>query len=307
MDGPPRYYQPLSGDEEEELRAQLEEKDGTEWNASDSEIIPTNTRSFIFYMSILLLSLSANVLLVLDNAKLRIARDSAKTQFSGLTFDTPTPYHAMTEYWHANATEDEMDAAWDAIDTGPMAVALHDKFAKRVGLSATTRFPWDTERGVYYLKGMHDLHCLVCHMSEGLKSQLSPLQKLVRKAIVSKHNNSTQTFDLRHMYHCLDGLRQDIMCMADDTPMPAPARHHVGDGQIRKCRNWNKMIDWAMEPERHACYKWDDYREATNTLELFAHCPPESPYYEFQEAYFEYHGHKDPYEPRSGGEPVVIF
>ncbi|KAH6514149.1 hypothetical protein HBI81_209680 [Parastagonospora nodorum] len=291
MDGPPRYYQPLSGEDEKSLRAQLDEKDGTEWNASDSEIIPTNTRSFIFYMSILLLSLSANILLVFDNAKLRIARDAAQTRFSGLSFDTPTPYHAMTDYWHLNATETEMDAAWDAIDTGSMAVALHDDFAKRVDLPATTRFPWDTERGVYYLKGVHDLHCL----------------KLIRKAIVSKHNNSTQTFDIRHMYHCLDGLRQDIMCMADDTPMPAPAKHHVGDGQIRKCRNWKKMIDWANEPERHACYKWDDYREATNTLELFAHCPPDSPYREFQEAYFEYHGHKDPYEPSSGGEPVVIF
>jgi hypothetical protein len=161
MDGPPRYYQPLSPDDEEDLRAQIEEKDGTAWNANDSEIIPTNTRSFIFYMSILLLSLSANVLLVMDNAKLRIARDSMKTPFSGLSFDTPTPYHAMTKYWHSNATDAEMETAWDAIDTGPMAVALHDDFAKRVGLPATSRFPWDTERGVYYLKGVHDLHCLV--------------------------------------------------------------------------------------------------------------------------------------------------
>jgi hypothetical protein len=97
------------------------------------------------------------------------------------------------------------------------------------------------------------------------------------------------------------------MCMADDTPMPAPARHHIGDGQIRQCRDWNQMINWALEPERHACYAWDDYREATNTLELFAHCPPESPYRDFQQAYFEYHGHKDPYEVKSGEEPVVIF
>ncbi|KAL5117130.1 hypothetical protein ACEQ8H_004955 [Pleosporales sp. CAS-2024a] len=291
MDGPPRYYQPLSGDEAAELRAQLQEKDGTAWDARDSEIIPTNTKFFVFYMSMLLLSLSANVLLVMQNAKLRIARDKLKTPYSRLSFDTPTPYHAMTEFWSFNATEPDLDSAWDAIDTGPMAVALHDDFATRVGLPPTTRFPWDTERGVYYLKGVHDLHCL----------------KLIHKAISSKHTNATQTFDLRHIYHCIDGLRQDIMCMADDTPMPAPARHHVGDGQIRQCRNWTQMINWAMEPERHACYKWDDYREATNTLELFAHCPPDSPYRHVQEAYFDYHGHKDPYESRSGEDAVVIF
>jgi hypothetical protein len=161
MEGPPRY-QPLSRDDEEDMRAPLEEKDGIAWNADDTEIIPTNRRSFILYLSILLLSLSANVVLVMDNAKLRIVRDGVKTAFSGLTFDTPTPYHAATEYWDLNASEKDMNAAWDAIDTGPMAVALLDDYVTMTGLPPSTRFPWDTDRGVYYLKGLHDLHCLVC-------------------------------------------------------------------------------------------------------------------------------------------------
>jgi hypothetical protein len=160
MDGPPKY-QPLSRDDEEEILAQLEEKDGTAWNSNDTEIIPTNKLSFIVYLCIILLSLSANVLLVMDNAKLRIVRDSAKTPFSGLTFNTLVPYHAVTKYWDPNATDIDLQSAWDAIDTGPMAVALHDDYVKRVGLPPTTRFPWDTERSVYYLKGLHDLHCLV--------------------------------------------------------------------------------------------------------------------------------------------------
>jgi len=160
MDGPPRY-QPLSREDEDEIQAQLEEKDGTAWNAKDTEIIPTNTWSFVVYLSLILLSLSANILLVMDNARLRIAQNHEKTAFSGLSFNTPKPYHAMTEFWHPNASDSDMEAAWDAIDTGPMAVALHDNFAKRVALPPTTRFPWDTERSVYYLKGIHDLHCLV--------------------------------------------------------------------------------------------------------------------------------------------------
>jgi hypothetical protein len=306
MEGPPKY-QPVSRDDDEYILAQLEEKDGTEWNANSTEIIPTNKPSFIVYLSIILLSLSANVLLVMDNAKLRIVRDSVKTPFSGLTFDTPTPYHGVTKYWDPNATESEVQAAWDAIDTGPMAVALHDDYVKKVGLPPTTRFPWDTERSVYYLKGLHDLHCLVRCAGRTHANITNLRQKLIRRAIASKHSGAEQHFSLDHIYHCLDGLRQDIVCMADDTPMPAPAGHHIGDGQIRQCRDWNHMIDWALEPERHACYKWDDYREATNTLELFAHCPPGSPYRDFQRAYFEYHGHQDPYEAKVGQEPVVIF
>ncbi|KAH7072347.1 hypothetical protein FB567DRAFT_554024 [Paraphoma chrysanthemicola] len=290
MERPPKY-QPLSRDEQEALQSQLEEKDETAWNANDTNIIPANTRSFVLYLSIMLLSFSANILLIMENAKMRVAQNGVKTAFSGLTFSKSTAYHAMTDFWNPNVSENVMNAAWDSIDTNPIAVALDDKYVEVAGLPPTTRFPWDTERSVYYLKGIHDLHCL----------------KLIRKAIVSKHKGENQTFSLHHIYHCLDGLRQDIMCMADDTPMPSPSDHHVGDGQIRQCRDWSQMIDWALEPKRNACYKWDDYREATNTLELFAHCPPDSPYYDFQQAYFEYHGHQDTYEVVESSEPTIAF
>ena len=97
------------------------------------------------------------------------------------------------------------------------------------------------------------------------------------------------------------------MCAADDTPMPAPFSHQVGDDQLRKCRDWDKLIAWARRPDQHACYKFDDYREATNTLENFAFCPPTSPYQDFQRAYFEHHGHKDPYEQNENAEDVIVF
>jgi len=80
---------------------------------------------------------------------------------AGLAFDTPVPYQAMSEFWHPNSSDGDMEAAWDAIDTNPVAVALEDTWTKRVGLSPSTPFPWDTERSVYYVKSVHDLHCLV--------------------------------------------------------------------------------------------------------------------------------------------------
>jgi hypothetical protein len=307
MERPPRY-QPVSADEEEEIARQIEEeKDGIAWNTNSTEIIPTNTRSFVVFMSLLLLSLSANVLLVMENANLRIStRTAGKTPYSGLSFDTPIAYEPISPFWDPNISTQKMDATWDAIDTSPMAVALHDRYTNKVGLPPSGRFPWDTERSIYYLKGIHDLHCV----------------KYIRKAITVKHTGGNQTFDFHHINHCLNGLRQDsklalrhtelpadyptiVMCAADDTPMPALAEH-IGAGQIRKCRDWNKMTEWATQLDRNACYKLDDYREATNTLEQFAFCPPGSPYQDVQEAYFDYHGHKDPYEVKED-EEVVIF
>lgn len=80
MERPPAY-QPVCQDEDSLIQSQLEEKDGIAWNANSTEIIPTNTVSFIVYLSIMLLSLSANILLVMDNAKLRISRDKGKTAY----------------------------------------------------------------------------------------------------------------------------------------------------------------------------------------------------------------------------------
>jgi hypothetical protein len=90
-----RTYQPLSGDED----GDMEEK-GIDWNAS-TEIIPTHTRVFGVCMSVFLLSLSINVLLVLDNAHLRNAsRDWGKTKYSEST--------SLDSYRHANSRQAEL-------------------------------------------------------------------------------------------------------------------------------------------------------------------------------------------------------
>ncbi|KAF1976185.1 hypothetical protein BU23DRAFT_42659 [Bimuria novae-zelandiae CBS 107.79] len=278
-------YRPLSGDEE---------KNGEEIDLGAREVTAQGTprSSVAIYVAALMFSLCLNCILAVDNARIRrMSKDHGRSKYSGITFDTVVPFRSYNEYWNPNVSDEVSNAAWDAIDTNPMAISLHNDFAKQVGLGPSTCFPWDTERSIYYVKGFHDLHCL----------------KLIRKAIVSKHSHANnQTFNFHHLLHCLDGLRQDIMCTADDTPMPAPVAHHVGDGQLRQCRDWEKLRAWATRPDQHACHQFDDYREATNTLELFGHCPDGSPYRPVMKAYFAYHGHKDPYELK-GSEEKVIF
>lgn len=78
------------------------------------------------------------------------------------TFDTLVSYHSTTKYWDPGVNRSIADEAWDALDTDPIAVALHDDFASNLGLPESTPFPWDTERSIYYVKAYHDLHCLVC-------------------------------------------------------------------------------------------------------------------------------------------------
>jgi len=110
--------------------------------------------------------------------------------------------------------------------------------------------------------------------------------------------------DRDHIYHCLDILRQDLQCISDDTlmhivtpPKDDPQRVvHNGDGEVLQCRDYDALVAWARAPEQSACYsQLDHYREAVHSLEKFAVCPEDSPYRPFVTAYFEKHGHVDPF------------
>ena len=115
-------------------------------------------------------------------------------------------------------------------------------------------------------------------------------------------NHEKSVVPTEHVLHCLDTLRQDMQCLADDTPMPTiPKKHHIGNGQIRQCRDFDALVEWSQDPERHACFKMiDEYREVPNSLEEFAFCREGSEEEATMMKYFEEWGHKDPF----GGDSV---
>lgn len=50
-----------------------------------------------------------------------------------------------------------------------------------------------------------------------------------------------------HSTHCLGALLQATLCNADTTLLYQKDGSGPGDGQMRKCRNWIAMRDWAKE------------------------------------------------------------
>ena len=55
-----------------------------------------------------------------------------------------------------------------------------------------------------------------------------------------------------HSTHCLDALRQSVICNADDTLLYKRSKVADGDGQALKCRKWHALSDWAGK--HSACY-----------------------------------------------------
>lgn len=96
-----------------------------------------------------------------------------------------------------------------------------------------------------------------------------------------------QTYNVGHITHCLDQLRMDIMCNADDIPRwtSNDDTPESGIGQHRQCRSWERLESWAEE--HTACYRYlNASAQNLNQMERFKFCPPDSPYLPKVRKYF---------------------
>ncbi|TGO26868.1 hypothetical protein BPAE_0051g00030 [Botrytis paeoniae] len=147
-----------------------------------------------FLVFIILCLLASNTFLLLHHTKLEDT-NSSKIDL------------AVSRYDYMSNNDTLQDEMWDGIDTSPLVVALDDEWATEHQLPLSVfRFPWDPEaKGIYFLKAFHGLHCL----------------KVLRRAFIDYERGGEIGSSAGHVHHCLDALRQDMMCNADDTPMPS--------------------------------------------------------------------------------------
>lgn len=148
--------------------------------------------------------------------------------------------------------------AWEALSGDPGVVALSDEFVAAKQLPVAMRYPWDSSKGVYLLQGFHNLHCIVSRVILGLVFSLISQQRTVYRSIMDYHFERPQKIALVHILHCLDELRRDVICHADDTPRYAGLQDPpgTGKGQVKMCRDWNALQAWALE--NTACFRHED-------------------------------------------------
>ncbi|KAI1805807.1 hypothetical protein F4811DRAFT_551463 [Daldinia bambusicola] len=128
-----------------------------------------------------------------------------------------------TEYSSVNATDTRLNELWDThIPWESGIIALTNEEARAMSLPESQSFPWDASRKrIYIVNAHHIIHC------------------------VQYRTNKPQTINYSHILHCLNSLRVETMCTADDTPryVPLNSAHGFlpGDGQSRKCRDWSRV------------------------------------------------------------------
>jgi len=149
---------------------------------------------------------------------------------------TYTRLNWWTEYSDKNFTE--TDALWDEMNTAHGFVAIDRSWAKERHWPDSMHFPTDPSKNVYLLEAYHLLHCV----------------NVVRKVFWEAIDHEEQySFNPPHAGHCLDMLRQYVICKADNTPLYVFGDDTAGDEQYRKCNSWESLRQYATA--NSACYR----------------------------------------------------
>lgn len=215
---------------------------------------------------LLLLSLLANAVFItsLVGSK-HSTEDPERSKFAGLARTVPKP-------WTLNrpGNETAWNELWDQHSNYDHGVlALDDAYALAMDLPRAQRWPWDANKGIYIINSYHNLHCV----------------KQLRSSLEEFRSSSPQSSPWEHVQHCLLVLRDEIMCNADDTPRYSGYQpsQSTGLGQMRMCRDWSALDEWARDKERSGCWRHIPGEVGVNgfsILERYRFCPEGSRYEE---------------------------
>jgi len=162
--------------------------------------------------------------------------------------------------WNTNiySTSDEkaaeaINAAWDQIVPAHGIVAVDHQWATEHNLPDSMGLPSDPSKGVYIIDAYHQLHCLA----------------IIRKTLIEIASGQASSKPVEHSWHCFDSLLQYILCgTSGDTLLYTWGRNETGDGQLRKCIDWDSRKNWAKD--NTACYKDGDH--PIPLYDHFDHC-----------------------------------
>ncbi|KAH6613836.1 hypothetical protein C7974DRAFT_466359 [Boeremia exigua] len=141
--------------------------------------------------------------------------------------------------------DDEIDKRWSDLYDFGISVASEEE-AKQLP-HPTIPIPGTTEY-LFELDVWHSLHCL-----NDLRKLLYPerfqlLQRLTKDGKIDRNS-----FAFRHWDHCVDTLRQSLMCQSDVAPLPFHVNIPFNRGIFPRlttthtCRNFTKVQEWAKE------------------------------------------------------------
>jgi len=121
-------------------------------------------------------------------------------------------------------------------------------------MNETSAIPGNENHHIIMLDVFHQLHCLV-------SSTLSPwmpctranlvTQNILRKGLSPDYYHD-EKMDYEHYMHCIDSIRQSLMCSVDITPIVFKWHEELGmlwhdENVLHTCRDFDGVMKWALE------------------------------------------------------------
>ncbi|KAH6653028.1 hypothetical protein BKA67DRAFT_536730 [Truncatella angustata] len=159
---------------------------------------------------------------------------------SGLTHASTQTFVFEDERPFSTAvTQGEVEKAWSIYGL-PQSGFVHIQDPTSQGLRPNHGVIDGTEN-VYMISAMHQLHCLQeLHISLSHKTAAS----------FESSRSSRADAEVNHTLHCINYLRQAVLCSADDT-LEGPDMHpEAGQSRLRgwgvshQCRSWDKLTEF---------------------------------------------------------------
>ncbi|CZR52525.1 uncharacterized protein PAC_02402 [Phialocephala subalpina] len=145
--------------------------------------------------------------------------------------------HNPNEPMYVGPPSDRIDEAWDELLVGRYFTVTEGEaestFGKPHGLH--------NHKNLGYLIGLDVFHTLHC---------VDQLRKMLDRDYYFKGKMPYP--DRGHRDHCLDHIRQELMCHADLTPIPViwyegHGRSFVQSDVVHTCRNWGVVREYVKE------------------------------------------------------------
>ncbi|KAK4214179.1 hypothetical protein QBC37DRAFT_284433, partial [Rhypophila decipiens] len=154
-------------------------------------------------------------------------------------------FHADRTKWQG-PPDDDVDRAWHDlyVDVGVIKIPSAD--ADRLP-NSTLPIPGDEGFYITGLEVYHQLHCL-----DLVRKHLYP----DRYGADGGMSPAAKKEYWIHLEHCIDNLRQTIMCYADVSTIPWKFHERVQGNfpdahTTHVCRDFDKLSEWMLHPDRH--------------------------------------------------------
>ncbi|MCJ1379941.1 hypothetical protein MMC17_003044 [Xylographa soralifera] len=207
---------------------------------SDHEYEPlavtrSKKKSYMYLLvGLVILLVSSNIIWLWAYSRQEAIVEVVKEPYYNSSAMRLQPFHWITPF--NNKDKAESDKLWAGIfphEAGDGLVSVPKFWAASQNLpySKNPEYAEDDSHGLYLIAVLHQLHCLT----------------VIRSSLYHLRDGTDTVKPWSHITHCLDSIRQSLMCSMDSTLMYTDDGVSYGDGQVHQCKDWDALMNWSTD------------------------------------------------------------